>query len=136
MRGASNTSDTDNSGADRRAFPRVDIKLDAYLVGENGESGKAELLNLSRGGAALSTNVENGLRVFPEGQIRPGKAVGLRFDLGPAGQESVVVQAIGRVAWSQRVGEDQFIIGLEFTTFHGDGGKRVEEYLVECMRID
>ncbi len=136
MRGLSNSSDADKSGADRRAFPRVDIKVEARLVGENGESGKAELVNLSRGGAALRTNVENGLRVFPEGQIRPGKAVGLHFDLGPAGQGPAVFQAIGRVVWSQRMGDDQFAMGLEFTTFHGDSAKLVEDYLVECMRID
>lgn len=136
MRGLSSRSDAEKSDADRRAFPRVEIELEARLVGENGESGKAELLNLSRGGAALRTNVENGLRVFPQGQIRPGTSVGLCFDLGPAGKEPAVFQAIGRVVWSQRVGDDQFVMGLEFTTFHGNSGKLVEDYLVECMRID
>ncbi len=136
MRGTSSASDAEKSDAGRRAFPRVEINLEARLVGENGESGKAELLNLSRGGAALRTNVKNGLRVFPQGQIRPGTSIGLRFNLGSAGQESAVFRATGRVVWSQRVGDDQFVMGLEFTTFHGDSAKLVEDYLVECMRID
>ncbi len=134
--GASNSSDSAKSGEDLRVFPRVETKVGAFVVGENGESGKAELINLSREGAAVSINLENGLRVFPEGQITPGKDVGLRFDLGPAGQEPVAVQATGRVMWSQRVGEDRFVMGLKFTAFHGDSGKQVEQYLVDCMRID
>ena len=124
------------SGEDRRVFPRVELNIDADLVGESGRSGKAALLNLSRGGAALKINVENGLRVFPEGQIKPGKAVGLRFGLGSGSQELGAVQALGRVVWSQRVGDDKFVLGLEFTAFHGDSGKRIERYLVECMRIE
>ena len=124
------------AGEDRRVFPRVDLQLSAEITGEHGASAQAELRNLSRGGVALSINAANGLRVFPEGQIRPGKAIGLRFDLALAGKDADVVQAAGRVVWSQRVDKDLFVIGIEFTAFQGDSGKRIERYMLECMRAD
>ena len=135
-RGSPESPASATSGEERRVFPRVEMKLGAYLVGENGKSGKAELVNLSRGGVALSIDAENGLQVFPEGQIRPGKAVGLRFDLPQANATPVLVQVVGKVAWSQRVENGLFAIGIEFTAFQGDSGRRVEQYLLECMRID
>ncbi len=134
--GSPENSGSARSGEERRVFPRVEIKLSANLVGENGRSGKAELLNLSRGGVALRIDAENGLQVFPEGQIRPGKAVGVRFDLPRADGSPELVQAIGKVVWSQRVENELFTLGIEFTAFHGESGRRVEQYLLECMRID
>ncbi len=133
---SSSSAESARSGEDRRVFPRVEMQLEARLVGENGESGKADLLNLSRGGVALRIDVENGLRVFPEGQIKPGKPVGLRFDLATSGRAPAMVQAIGRVVWSQRVPGELFVIGIEFTAFHGDSRSCVEQYLFECMRIE
>ena len=128
--------DAVKAGEERRVFPRVELELSAELVTDNGASAQAALRNLSRGGVALGIDGANGLRVFPEGQIRPGKAVGLRFDLAPPGKDARVVQAVGRIVWSQRVENDLFVMGIEFTAFYGDSKNHIEQYLLECMRVD
>ena len=134
--GATGGSSSATPRVERRAFPRVEMTISARVEGNGGSSGICKLLNLSRGGAAVALDRRNGLKVFPDGQITPGDAVSLRFDLPDAAESEAGIHAGCRVVWSRCVGDDLYVVGLEFTAFQGDSSERVEHYIIDCMRFE
>ena len=134
--GTSTSSDSETPRIERRAFPRVEMTVSALVKGKSGASGICKLLNLSRGGAAIALDRKNGLKVFPAGQITPGEAVSLRFDLPDAAETEAGIDVGCRVVWSRCVGDDLYVVGLEFEAFQGDSSERVEQYIIACMRFE
>ncbi len=112
------------------------MTVSALVQGKNGASGICRLLNLSRGGAAVALDRKNGLKVFPHGEITPGEAVSLRFDLPDAAESEAGIDAGCRVVWSRCVGDDLYVVGLEFEAFQGYSSERVEHYIIDCMRFE
>ena len=74
----------------------------------------ARVLNISRGGVALSFSRRTLRRVFPEKQVLPGSAVSIRFQDRDDQSPSPTVHATGVVVWLQQVHEDEYRLGLRW----------------------
>ncbi len=100
--------------ADRRLTPRLEAEFDAELIAPDETAVPARVLNISRGGVALSFSRDTLRTVFPENQVLPGSAVQIRFQDRDAPTPSSAVRATGVVVWVQQVHEDEYRVGLRW----------------------
>ena len=101
-------------GADRRRTPRLDTDVDAEIIAANGQTGPARVLNVSRGGIAVSFDRETLRTVFPDNQVLPGSVVSISFQTPDTDSPPRIVQATGVVVWVQQVQGDQYHLGLRW----------------------
>ncbi len=101
-------------GADRRQMPRTETDVDAQMISSDGRVGPAQVLNVSRGGLAISFDRNTLRTVFPDNQVLPGTVLSVRFQPQETDSSWQTVQATGVVVWVQQVHEDQYRLGLRW----------------------
>lgn len=102
------------SEADRRHTPRLETEFDAEIIAPDDTAAPARVLNISRGGVALSFRRDTLRTVFPENQVLPGSVVSVRFQDRDNRSPSPAVRATGVVVWLQQVHEDEYRLGLRW----------------------
>ncbi len=102
------------SEADRRRTPRLEAEFDAEIIAPDDTGVPARVLNISRGGVALSFSRDTLRMVFPDNQVLPGSVVSIRFQDRDDQSPSPAVGATGVVVWVQQVHEDEYRLGLRW----------------------
>ena len=100
--------------SERRRTPRLDTEFDAEIETPDGTVAPARVLNISRGGVALSFSRETLRTVFPDNQVLPGSTVSIRFQDRDDQSRASPVHATGVVIWLQQVQEDEYRLGLRW----------------------
>ena len=101
-------------GADRRLTPRLETNFEAQLISPDGLVAPVRVLNISRGGLAVSFDRSTLRTVFPDNQVLPGSILTVRFESQDAHSPPNPVQAAGVVVWVQQVREDHYRLGLRW----------------------
>ena len=102
------------SEADRRRTPRLETEFDAEIIAPDDTGVPARVLNISRGGVALSFSRDTLRTVFPDNQVLPGSVVSIRFQDRDDQSPSPAVGATGVVVWVQQIHEDEYRLGLRW----------------------
>ncbi len=101
-------------GPERRRAPRLQTELNGKIIAEDGTEGPAQVLNVSRGGAAVTFTGSTLRAVFPINQLLPGSIVSVSFPVQDSASTSHTVKMTGVVVWAQQVNEDEYRIGLRW----------------------
>ncbi len=102
------------SEADRRRTPRLETEFDAEIIAPDDTGVPARVLNISRGGVALSFGRDTLRTVFSDNQVLPGSVVSIRFRDRDDQSPSPAVGATGVVVWVQQIHEDEYRLGLRW----------------------
>ena len=117
--------------SERRQYPRIPTDLPLEVRTGDGEVVRVAARNLSCGGLEMSCDRWCADRLLPPGhQAFPGQPikVQLAFQL-PAGEGSRGVAVAAEVVDSRRLSQNEYRVGLHFTTFEGDGEALVERFV-------
>ncbi len=99
---------------ERRRAPRLPTEFNGKVIAEDGTEGPAQVLNVSRGGAAVAFTETTLRSVFPTNQLLPGSVVSVSFPVQDSASSSHTVRMTGVVVWAQQVNEDEYRIGLRW----------------------
>ncbi len=99
---------------ERRRAPRLPTEFNGKVIAEDGTEGPAQVLNVSRGGAAVAFTETTLRTVFPTNQLLPGSVVSVSFPVQDSASSSHTVRMTGVVVWAQQVNEDEYRIGLRW----------------------
>ncbi len=122
-----------SSRPNRREFPRIAVDLPAEIVGPSGGTAQVRLVNLARRGAGFVLSHDAVLAAFPRMQITPGQSASVQFQLLLSACKHVSIRAQCKIVWFCRVSEDDYRMGLQFSSFEGDGNSQVERYVLTCL---
>ena len=103
------------SEQERRRAPRLQTDLTAKIISQDQRQGPARVLNVSRGGAAVSFGDSTLRTVFPSDHVLPGTIVSVRFPVQDSPTTSHTVKLTGVVVWVQQTEEDEYRLGLRWT---------------------
>ncbi len=103
------------SEPERRRAPRLQTDLTAKIISQDQRQGPARILNVSRGGAAVSFSGSTLRTVFPASHVLPGSIVSVRFPVQDSPTSSHTVKLTGVVVWVEQVHEDDYRLGLRWT---------------------
>ncbi len=106
---------TSRQEPERRRAPRLQTDLTAKIISQDQRQGPARVLNVSRGGVAVSFSGSTLRTVFPNNQVLPGSIVSVRFPVQDSPSTSHTVKLTGVVVWVQQVHEDEYRLGLRWT---------------------
>lgn len=96
------------SEPNRRQSHRVDADLAAKIIAEDEREGPARILNVSRGGGAVSFSGSTLRAEFPMDQVLPGSVVSVHFPVQDSESTSHTVMLTGFVVWVQQVDGDEY----------------------------
>jgi hypothetical protein len=102
---------------EKRQYHRLDTKIPCTVRLPEGEILSAVIVNLSAGGLKFSCGRDAVHHILPKDQRIPGQVTGvvieIRFDLQARTEPSLT--AMGRVIHSERLAQDVFHVGVQFT---------------------
>ncbi len=103
------------------------------IIAPNGGTVHVRGINISRAGMQLLTDRRSAQLVAGD-QIRQGVAGGpfdcrVRFPLVWPGHERTMVEVDSRVAFVRRESESEYMIGVHYSRFEGDGEALVDAYV-------
>jgi c-di-GMP-binding flagellar brake protein YcgR len=108
---------------EKRQHFRLNIELPCALRLPNGDTLTARILNLSAGGLMLRCGRDTLYRILPRDQRTPGQVTGvmtrISFDLQPPSLPPLSVDATARLIHSERLAQDVFHVGVQFTRLDG-----------------
>ena len=99
---------------ERRRATRVQTELNGKIIAADGTEGPAQVLNVSRGGAAVAFSGSTLNTVFPNDRLLPGSVVSVSFPVQDSASSSHTVNMAGVVVWAQQIHEDEYHVGLRW----------------------
>lgn len=118
----------------RREYPRIPMAVPVDVQVPDGALIRAKMCNVSRAGMQLACDPVTVGQLLPGGQMpMPSQPVTLdvRFEL-PVGGEPVPINVRCAAVFSRRVAQNEFRLGLQFTSFEAEGADHLESYIQEC----
>ncbi len=121
----------------RLAFPCIEVRLTADVLGKNGARSSARMLKLYRDGTSLAMDANSVRRLFPDGKVSTDTLLRVRFGV-PTGPSAQIgnVEALCRILGAKRVGEDLLCVDLKFTTFAENSGGHLERFILDSMAYE
>lgn len=119
----------------RREYPRIPVTLAVEVQTPDGVAIRTRMCNLSRAGIQLACDPITVGRLLPAGQMPlPSQPVTLdvRFELPFSSHEKVPVSVRCNAVFSRRVAQNEFRLGLQFSSFEAEGYDHLENYIQEC----
>ena len=103
-----------------RAYQRITTDIPCSAGLPDGELSAARILNLSVNGLKFSCSRDAFHRMLPEDQRTPGRVVDviieIDFELHPPGQPVSGCNTRATIIHSERLSQDEFHIGVQFTS--------------------
>jgi hypothetical protein len=95
------------------------------------------IINLSAGGLRLECNLATYEAIIPDEQRTPGQVIDVRveveFNLQPARRDTISLRLTAMVIHSERLKQDSFHIGIQFTDMRKADLDLLEEYVGELI---
>lgn len=130
-------------GTDKQHFAinRKNDRIDTEISCRFGIPGvrqfDATVLNLSAGGLKLTCNHETFAAIIPGNQRIPGQVsdvhVTVKFSLRPISRRAMNLQLEALIIHSERLAQDSYHIGIEFTNMRKADINRIEDYIEEVV---
>lgn len=118
-----------------RAYQRINTDFPCSVGLPNGELSAARILNLSVNGLKFSCGRDTFHRMLPEDQRTPGRVVDVTieidFELHPRGQPASACNTQAAIIHSERLSQDEFHIGVQFTRIDDDTFKLLKACVEE-----
>jgi c-di-GMP-binding flagellar brake protein YcgR len=96
----------------------------------------ARILNLSAGGLKFGCDRATIHNILPEDQRTPGRVwdvrIEIHFTLQAGDRPAIPVSVNARVIHSERLAQDEFHVGVEFSEIDAATLKALEDYLLEA----
>ena len=120
-----------------RKYDRIDTEIPCRLGLPGDRQCDAMVLNLSVGGLKLACNHETFASIIPAAQRTPGQVsdvrVTVKFSLRPISRRAMNLQFDGMVVHSERLAQDNYHIGVQFTGMRKADINRLEDYIDEIV---
>ena len=104
---------------DKRQYSRLETEIPVTVRLPKGDVLSAVIVNLSAGGLKFSCGRDTVHQILPKDQRTPGQIMGVmievRFELDPPEQPRLSLGAMARVIHSERLAQDVFHVGVQFT---------------------
>jgi hypothetical protein len=104
---------------EKRQYFRLDTEIPGTVRLPKGEILPATIVNLSVGGLKFSCGRDTVHQILPKDQQTPGQITGvmieIQFDLQPSEQPRLSLNTRARVIHSERLAQDVFHVGIQFT---------------------
>ena len=121
------------STGERRRAPRVHADAPVHVIRTDGSVVLARAVDLSRTGLGVFFHMDAVLQLFPDGQMRPGHQLNLRFQLPVPVERPAILDARARIVWSSPVEGSRYRVGMKFIAFESDGYQLLESYMLSCV---
>ena len=116
-----------------RKHLRVKVEIHCVVGLPDGELSDAQICNLSAGGLKFNCRRHTINNLLPENVTAPipltGITIEIHFELQQAGQAAYPVKCEARVVHFERLAQDDFHIGLQFTSMDETAKKALHAYL-------
>ena len=122
-----------------RKHPRIETKIPCRVGRPDADFCDAIILNLSVGGLMLECNRETYSSLIPPEQSTPGQVsdvpVIVKFSLSPIGRRAMNMQLTAMVIHSERLAQDRFHIGIQFTGVSKANMNRLENHIDQVNAV-
>jgi hypothetical protein len=116
-----------------RKHNRIDTEIPCRIGLQGDCMYDATVLNLSVGGLKLVCNHATYTSIIPADQLIPGQVSDVRltvkFSLSPISRRAMNLQLDGMVTHSERLAQDSYHIGIQFTGMLKTDINRLEDYI-------
>jgi hypothetical protein len=116
-----------------RKHGRIDTEIPCRLGLPGARTVDGIIINLSAGGLRLACNLETYEAIIPAEQRTPGQVidvtVNVKFSLQPVEQAKTNLQLTAQVIHSERLAQDNFHIGIQFTDIRKSDLNLIEDYI-------
>jgi hypothetical protein len=130
-------------GTDKQHFAidrknnRIDTEIPCRFGVPGGQQYDATILNLSAGGLKLECNHATYIAIIPDNQRVPGQVsdvrVTVKFSLRPISRRSMNLQLEAMIVHSERLAQDSYHIGIQFTNMRKTDTNRIEDHIEEAL---
>jgi hypothetical protein len=119
---------------DRRIYPRYETDIPVELTTAQGDVIAARMLDISLGGMMIGCDLRTAHEILPEDQRTPGQVVFVEVDVRcllprDPPQAGAGFEAHCKVAYSRRLAQNDFNIGLSYAGMSEDDQTRLERYI-------
>ena len=118
---------------EQRQHPRLDARIPGKVRLSSGDFLPALILNLSLGGLKFSCGRDTANHILPKNQRTPGQVMGvmieIQFDLQPPSQPLLSIDATARVIHSERLAQDVFHVGVQFSKIDAAAVQTLKAYI-------
>ena len=119
-----------------RKHQRARTDLPCKLYFQDGGSTSARIVNLSAGGLKFCCGRDEYLRILPEDQRMLGQVsgveIGIRFQFQCAHDHVTKIQASVSVIHIERLAQDKYHVGTQYTDLDTAKARALEKYIEEC----
>ena len=116
-----------------RKHERIDTEVPCRLGLPGARQYEGTIINLSAGGLRLACNLETYQAIIPAEQRTPGQVidviVGVKFSLQPDKQPEMELQLTAQVIHSERLAQDSFHIGIQYTDMRKPDFNLLDDYI-------
>lgn len=118
---------------EKRLHLRLDVKIPGKVRLPSSDFLPALIVNLSAGGLKFSCGRDTVHHILPKSQRIPGQVIGvmieIQFDLQPLSQPLLSVGAIAKVIHSERLAQDVFHVGVQFSKIDAAAAQTLKAYI-------
>lgn len=130
--------DKQHFAIDRR-HARIETEISCRVGRPDAGSCDATIINLSAGGLKLECNRKTYTNIIPAEQSTPGQVsdvpVIIKFSLSAIGRRAMTMQLTAMVIHSERLAQDRFHIGIQFTGISKANMNRLENYIDQVNAV-
>lgn len=116
-----------------RKHDRIDTEISCRLGLPGARQFDGTIINLSAGGLRLACNLETYEAIIPAEQRTPGQVIDVtvevKFSLQPVKGTGIDLQLTAQVIHSERLAQDSFHIGIQFTDMRKSDFNLIEDYI-------
>lgn len=115
---------------------RVDVSTEITIEKSDGCHLNCKVSNISRTGVMIDCDQETAKQLVPDMRPpAPGNLVGVkaRFSVPVLPTQPVTVEAEGKIVHMRRIARNDFQVGLQFSTFEGNGFNYVDQYVAKLL---
>jgi hypothetical protein len=121
-----------------RKGPRVAASIDCVVGLPDGDLSAGQICNMSVGGLKFACGLHTLHSILPQHERTPGSVTGItveiHFELQLPDQAPLPVKCNARMVHFERLAQDNFHVGLQFTSLDETTTKAIHTYLVSISK--